>query len=156
MDAVLEPWISFAGTALEYTTGANLNGIAATRDGRYLIVVQMAAGKLFRIDTRTREVARIDAGEELLTLGDGLVLNGRRLYLVRQGAGEVVALDLGADFLTARVVKRITAKELAWPATAALVGDRMVVANSQLNKRASNTPEKPFSIVSIPLAAFAP
>lgn len=155
-DAVLEPWISFAGTALEYTAGANLNGIAATADGRYLIVVQMAAGKLFRIDTRTRDVARIDVGDELVTLGDGLVLSGRRLYLVRQGAGEVVALDLGADFLTARVVKRITPKELAWPATAALVGDRLIVASSQFNKRTSNTPVRPFSIASIPLSAFAP
>ena len=155
-DAALEPWISFAGTALEYTDGANLNGIAATPDGRYLIVVQMAAGKLFRIDTRAREVARIDAGSELLTLGDGLILDGRRLYLVRQGAGEIVALDLGADFLTAKVVKRITPAQLAWPATAALVGDRLFVANSQFNKRGSNTAVKPFSVVSIPVSAFAP
>ena len=155
-DATLEPWISFAGTALEYTAGANLNGIAATADGRYLIVVQMAAGRLFRIDTQTRAVTRIDAGGEDLTLGDGLVLDGRRLYLVRQGAGEVVALDLGGDFLAAKVVKRIRPRELAWPATAALVGDRLIVANSQLNKRASNTPARPFSLVSIPVAAFAP
>ena len=155
-NAVLEPWLSFSGTALEYTDGANLNGIAATPDGRYLIVVQMAAGKLFRIDTQTREVARIDAGDELLTLGDGLILDGRRLYLVRQGAGEVVALDLGADFLTAKVVKRITPAQLAWPATAALVGDRLFVANSQFNKRGSNTAVKPFSVVSIPVSAFVP
>ena len=145
-DAMLEPWISFAGTPLEYTSGANLNGIAATADGRYLIVVQMAAGRLFRIDTRSREVARIDVGAEDVTLGDGLVLAGQRLYLVRQGAGEVVTLDLGADFLTAKVVKRTTPRALAWPATAALVGNRLIIANSQLNKRASNTPAKPFGI----------
>jgi Cu-Zn family superoxide dismutase len=155
-DAALEPWISFAGTALEYTPGANLNGIAATADGRYVIVVQMAAGRLFRIDTRSREVARIDVGAEDVTLGDGLVLAGRRLYLVRQGAGEVVTLDLGADFLTAKVVKRTSPQALAWPATAALVGDRLLIANSQFNKRASNTAVRPFSVVSIPLAAFDP
>lgn len=153
-DMALEPWISFNGTALEYTPGNNLNGIAATADGRYLIVVQMAAGRLFRIDTRTKEVTRIDAGTEDLTLGDGLILKGQRLYLVRQGAVELVALDLSPDLLTARVVKRIKPKEIAWPATMALVGDRLIIANSQLNTRGSYTPVRPFSLASVPLSAF--
>ena len=85
--------------------------------------------------------------------GDGLVLDGRRLYVVRQWAGEVVALDLSPDFATATEVKRISPSELAWPATAAIRGDRLIVANSQLNRRDAGDPE-PFSLISIPLSAF--
>lgn len=153
-DAVLEPWLSFDGTALEYGPESNLNGIAATPDGRHLIVVQMKAGKLFHIDTTTREVTRIDVGDEAIDSGDGLVLDGRRLYLVRQREGEVVALDLSEDFSSGTVAKRIKPAELAWPATAALHDGRLIVANSQLNRRGSGDPVLPFSLVSIPLSAF--
>ncbi len=153
-DAALEPWLSFEGTALEYGEEPNLNGIVATPDGRYLIVVLMKTGRLFRIDTHTREVAAIDSGTSALDGGDGLALVGQRLFLVRQSAGEVVALDLSPDLSAASEVKRIKPAELAWPATVAVRGDRLIVANSQLNRRASGDPALPFSLASIPLSAF--
>lgn len=153
-DAVLEPWLNFAGTALDFGEAPNLNGIAATPDGRFLIVVHAKAGRLFRIATDTGEIAAIDAGSSELSSGDGLVLDGQRLFVVRQAAGEVVALNLSSDLLTAVETKRIKPAELAWPATAAISGDRLIVANSQLNRRASGDPVLPFSLVSIPLSAF--
>ena len=153
-DAALEPWLSFEGTVLEYGEDPNLNGIVATPDGRYLIVVLMKTGRLYRIDTRTREVTAINTGDSALDGGDGLALVGRRLFLVRQSAGEVVALDLSIDLSAAVEVKRIKPTELAWPATVAVRGDRLIVANSQLNRRGSGDPVLPFSLVSIPLAAF--
>ena len=153
-DAVLEPWLSFEGTVLEYGEEPNLNGIVATPDGRYLIVVLMKTGRLFRIDTHTREIAAIDAGASALDGGDGLALIAQRLFLVRQSAGEVVALDLSPDLLTAIERKRIKPDELAWPATVTVHGDQLIVANSQLNRRGSGDPVLPFSLVSIPLNAF--
>ena len=153
-DAALEPWLSFEGTALEYGEEPNLNGIVATPDGHYLIVVLMKTGRLFRIDTHTREVAAIDTGDSTLDGGDGLALIGQRLFLVRQSAGEVVALDLSPDLATAVEAKRIKPDELAWPATIAVRGDRLIVANSQLNRRGSGNPVLPFSLVSIPLSTF--
>lgn len=153
-DAALEPWLSFEGTVLKYGEEPNLNGIVATPDGRYLIVVLMKVGRLFRIDTRTREVTAIVTGDSALDGGDGLALIGQRLFLVRQSAGEVVALDLSPDLSTATEAKRIKPAELAWPATVAVRGDRLIVANSQLNRRASGDPVLPFSLVSIPLSAF--
>jgi len=154
VDGALEPWLSFEGTALEYGEEPNLNGIVATPDGRFLIVVLMKTGRLFRIDTHSREVAAIDAGSSALDGGDGLALVGQRLFLVRQSASEVVALDLSPDLATAVEAKRIKPSELAWPATVAVRGDRLIVANSQLNRRGSGAPVLPFSLVSIPLSAF--
>ena len=148
----LEPWLAFDGTALEYGEEPNLNGIAATADGGHLIVVQMNGGKLFRIDTDTREVIEIDTGGADLTGGDGLVLDGQRLYVVRQWDAEIVTLDMTADLTAAQVVKRTTHPGLAWPATAAIAGDNLVVANSQLNRRGDGNPELPFSIIAIPLS----
>lgn len=153
-DAALEPWLSFEGTALDFGEAPNLNGIAATPDGRFLIVVHAKTGRLFRIDTGAREIAAVDTGGAELSSGDGLVLDGQRLFVVRQSAGEVVALRLSPDLLTAMETKRIKPAELAWPATAAISGDRLIVANSQLNRRATGDPVLPFSLVSIPLSAF--
>ena len=152
----LEPWLQFAGTPLQYTSpGANLNGITATADGRDLIVVQMNKGLLFRIGVADRRVAPIDVGGEALTTGDGLVLDGRTLYVVRQGEQEIVTIELSQALDKGRVVSRFKHPSLAWPATAAKAGDRLLVVNTQFNKRASKDPVTPFSIVGVPIAMLA-
>ena len=61
----------------------NLNGIVATPDGRYLLTVQSNTGNLYRIDTQTKQVTLVDLGDETLTNGDGLVLTGHTLYVIR-------------------------------------------------------------------------
>lgn len=151
-----EPWVSFAGTPLVYGEGRNLNGIAATADGKSLIVVQMDKGLLFRIDVASKTVMPIPHGEEDLTTGDGLVLDGATLYLVRQGAGEVVSLELEAGLASAKVTSRFKDPALLWPATAVKVGDELLVVNSQFNKRQTKDAQLPFSVVAIPLKMLAP
>ena len=76
--AALEPWLSYAGTPIQYTPAPDdfeVNGIAASEDGRYLVVVQANAGKLFRIEIATRRVVEIDLGGASVN-GDGLELRG--------------------------------------------------------------------------------
>ena len=51
-----EEWLGLEGTPIEYGEGFNLNGIAATGDERYLITVQSKTGKLYRVDTESKEV----------------------------------------------------------------------------------------------------
>jgi sugar lactone lactonase YvrE len=151
----LEPWLDLTKTTIQYEKGPNLNGIAATADGRTLIVVQMNKGLLFRIDTGTRQVAQIDTGGEALATADGLVLDGRTLYVVRQGEQEVVTIELSQDLSKARVVNRFKDPALAWPATAAKVGKELLVVNTQFNQRQAKTAQTPFTIVGIPLSALA-
>ena len=148
-----EPWLQFAGTPLQYTTpGANLNGIAATPDGRYLVVVQMNKGLLFRIGVNDKQVTPIDIGGESVATGDGLVLDGRTLYVVRQGEQEIVTVELAEDLTKGRVVSRFKNPALAWPATAAKAGDRLLVVNTQFNKRQTKDPLTPFAILGVPLS----
>lgn len=154
--ADLEPWLQFAGSPLEYTTpGANLNGIAASADGRHLIVVQMNKGLLFRIGVEDKRITPIDIGGESVATGDGLVLDGTRLYVVRQGEQEIVTIDLAPDFSKGRVVSRFKDPALAWPATAVKAGDRLLVVNTQFNKRSTKDPVTPFAIVGVPMSLLA-
>lgn len=153
----LEPWLQFAGSALEYTTpGANLNGIAATADGRHLITVQMNKGILFRIGVADKTIAPIDIGGEAIATADGLVLDGRTLYIVRQGEQEIVTVTLSDDLAKGRVVSRFKNAALQWPATAAKAGNQLLVVNTQFNKRGSKDPSLPFSIVGVPLSMLGP
>jgi Cu-Zn family superoxide dismutase len=148
----LEPWLNFNHTVLQYDSGANLNGIAVTPDNASLIVAQMGKGLLFRIDLATKAVSAIDTGGADLTGMDGLVLDGHTLYAVRQTAVEIATVQLSSDFSTGTVVSRFKDPALAWPATAAKVGDRLIVVNTQFNTRDAHTETTPFTLASVPLA----
>jgi len=152
----LEPWLSFENTALTHDPKqANLNGIAATPDGQSLIAVQMAAGLLFRIDVKTKAVSAIDTGGADLTGADGLVLDGRRLYVVRQPAAEIVTVDLSADYSRGSVVTRFKDPGLVHPATAAKVGDQLLVVNTQFNLRGKKAETRPFTVLSVPVQSLS-
>ncbi len=109
----------------------NANGIAVTPDGRYLIVVQTDTGRLFRISTATRAVREIDLGGERVTNGDGVVLQGRTLYVVRNASQAVSEVRLSGDLTAGRVVQTVTDPSFRTPTTAALAQGRLVVVNSQ-------------------------
>jgi Cu-Zn family superoxide dismutase len=151
----VEAWLQFKGSALVYGEGPNLNGIAATPDGRSLIAVQTNKGLLFRISVADRTITPIDVGGEALTTGDGLALDGQTLYVVRQGEQEIVTIELSADFSKGRVRNRFKDAALLWPASAVKVGDRLLVVNTQFNKRSTNDPVAPFTVVGIPLSMLA-
>jgi Cu-Zn family superoxide dismutase len=146
-----EPWIDFTGTALAYGPGRNVNGIAADAAGKYLIVVQMDKGLLFRIDTATRAVTAIDIGGEALSNTDGLVLRGDTLYAMRQAESEVVTIKMVPDLSSGKVVSRFHDPALGWIATAAISGDELFVVNTQFNVREAGTEVRPFTLTVVPL-----
>lgn len=148
----LQPWISFADTPIQYDGGNNLNGITLTPDGQYLIVVQMDKGLLFRIEIASQAIRAINTTGIDLSGGDGLVMIGDVLYVVRQPAGEIVALQIQPDPLLAKVITRFRDPALAWPATAVAVENSLVVANSQFNARATKAAREPFSFAFVPLS----
>ena len=147
----LEPWLDLTGTVAEYGPGFNLNGIVATRNGRFLITVNAASGRLFRIDVRSGEVIEIDLGEARLTGGDGLVLQGRTLHAVRGAASEVATVWLSGDLTRGVVVARVSDPSFRRPTTAAIARGRLLVVNSQFDRRATGDPELPFTVSSIPI-----
>ncbi len=146
----LEEWLDLEGTPIEYGEGFNLNGIAASGDGRYLVTVQSNTGNLYRIDIESREVTQIDLGGETLTGGDGILLDGQTLYVVRGGEGVIVPVDLSEDFASGEVGEAFSDPSFARPTTIAKYGDRLLVVNSQFDRRESGeSPELPFTVSAI-------
>ena len=147
----LPVFLDFTGTALQYTAGFNVNGIAVTPDGRYLVLAKSNSGELYRVDLQTEEVSKIDLGGAAVS-GDGLVLVGQTLYAVeRQGdIGYIVEVALSGDYSSGTVVGRTTDGSFDDPTTAALVGDRLLVVNSQFGERSAGERPGPFTVSSIP------
>jgi sugar lactone lactonase YvrE len=116
--------------------GNNLNGIVASRDGDTLIAVQTNAGLLWRIDARTGRARQIDLGGASVANGDGLLLVGRRLYVVRNRLNRIAVIDLAADLGSGRVVRNIASRQFDVPTTIARVGDRLYAANARFGTTA--------------------
>ena len=148
----LPVFLDFTGTALQYSTGFNVNGIAVSPDGQYVVLAKSNTRELYRVDLDTKEVTKIDLGGGSVA-GDGLVLVGSTLYAVeRQGdVGYIVEIALSADLSTGTVVGRTTDPSFDDPTTAALDGDRLLVVNSQFGERSAGEKPTPFTVSSIPL-----
>jgi Cu-Zn family superoxide dismutase len=151
-----ERWIDFTGTALTYQQGFNVNGIAATEDGKYLIVVQTNTGKLYRIELATKQVSPIAVGSETFTFGDGILVTGNVLHIMRNQLALLVSVQLSNDYSTGTVISTFTSPLWAYPTTFAIAGDRALVVNSQFDKRsAQQAPNLPFTVASVALPAAA-
>jgi sugar lactone lactonase YvrE len=116
--------------------GNNLNGIVATPDGNTLIAVQTNAGRLWRVDADTGRATQIDLGGASVGNGDGLLLVGRRLYVVRNRLNRIAVIDLRADLGSGRVVRNIASRQFDVPTTIARVGNRLYAANARFSTTA--------------------
>lgn len=142
---VLEPWLDLTSTPIVYESGFNLNGILAAQEGKYLVVVQGNTGKLFRIQIATKTIVQIDlAGQTVM--GDGLWLRGRTIYAVARP--HIVEIHMADSLASGKVTSRTLNSSLAFPTTLAIARGRMLVVNSQFDKR-SGTPQLPFTVSSI-------
>jgi DNA-binding beta-propeller fold protein YncE len=93
------------------------NGIAADPSGKYLIVNHTTAGQLYRIDTATYRALPIDVtGGDVLN-ADGLLLDGKTLYVVQNANNQVAVVELSPDFSSGAIVRYITEPFASNPAT---------------------------------------
>lgn len=84
----------------------NANGITATADGKFLILVHTGLGALHRIDTSTFQVSRIaiQGGDGTAAgRGDGILLDGNTLYVVQNRINRIAVMTLSSDYLSATV-----------------------------------------------------
>ena len=128
--------------------GFNLNGIDATAGDRWLVAVQSNTGTLYRIDPATGGTTAIDLGGASLVNGDGLLLEGHRLYVVQNFFNKVSVVDLDpGDFTSGTVVRELTSANLDIPTTIASLGNRLYLVNSRFST--PPTPTTPYAMVAV-------
>ncbi|MFI7171720.1 SMP-30/gluconolactonase/LRE family protein [Rhodococcoides fascians] len=148
-DAPMETFVNFDGSPFVYGEGFNANGIVENDDESALIVVQSSTGNLYRIDKTSKEVTQVDLGGATLTNGDGMEMDDDTLYVVRNRDGLISKVDLNDDGRRGSVTGEITDPSFAYPTTVAAVDDRLLVVNSQFDKRGGE-PVEPFTVSSVP------
>ncbi|MBY4228955.1 superoxide dismutase [Rhodococcus fascians] len=148
-DAPLEPFVSLDGTPFVYGDGFNANGIVENDNETALIVVQSSTGNLYRIDKTSKEVTQVDLGGATLMNGDGMEMDDDTVYVVRNRDGLISKVDLDDDGRRGSVTGEITDPSFAYPTTVAAVDDRLLVVNSQFDKRGGE-PVEPFTVSSVP------
>jgi hypothetical protein len=84
------------------------NGIDATPDGKHLIVVHSSEGRAYRIDTATSSVVAIAVGPGDLCSADGVLLDGRTLYVVQNFLNRIAVVELATDHLSGTITRHIT------------------------------------------------
>jgi sugar lactone lactonase YvrE len=129
----------------QLVAGFNLNGIEATH--RALISVQSATGKLFRIDPRTGVTSEIDLGGLALTNGDGLLLKGRTLYVVRNQDNQIAVLRLSWRLESGQLTRTITDPAFDVPTTADDFGRFLYVVNARFTT--PPTPDTEYNVVRV-------
>jgi sugar lactone lactonase YvrE len=115
---------------IQYTTGNNANGIEATPDGRTLIIVQSNLGKLFRVDPSTGETREITLDQPVVN-GDGILLEGRTLYVVQNRDNKVAVVRLDHRLRAGTVVMHITDPDFDVPTTIDDLGSRLYAVNAR-------------------------
>jgi sugar lactone lactonase YvrE len=112
----------------------NTNGIAATPDGRTLVIVQSSTGKLFAVTpgTTTADTDEIVlAGGESVPMGDGILLDGPTLYVVQNRANLIAKIQVAPDLGSGVVETRIGNPGLDVPTTIAEHGSNLYAVNAR-------------------------
>jgi Cu-Zn family superoxide dismutase len=147
----LDTFVSFEDTPFAYVDGFNANGIVVAPGGWALVIVQSATGELYRVGLGDRSVTRVASSAEPLTAGDGLALEGRTLYVVRNSVGEVARLTIApSGRAVAPAAPPVTSEAFHFPTTAAVHDGSLFVVNSQFDRQ-GGTPDLPFEVVRVPL-----
>ena len=146
----IEPWLDLSGTPFVYQNGFNANGIVNYADGHILVIVQSNTGKLFRVNTATKDVTQVNLGGKTVVNGDGLVAHGSHLYVVQNADNQITEVKLRNGKRSGRLANVRKSDLFAFPTTAARDGSRLLVVNSQFDKRGPGlTPVLPFTVARV-------
>ena len=130
----------------QLVSGFNLNGIDATPDGKTLVVVQSATGKLFRVSA-TGTTSAIDLGGAAVPNGDGLLLHGRTLYVVQNRLNRIAVVALDKAFASGRIARTITDSDFDVPTTIDRHGAFLYAVNARFG--ATPGPSTTYSVVKV-------
>jgi sugar lactone lactonase YvrE len=129
--------------------GFNVNGIDATPNGKTLVIVQSSTGLLFTVNAMggTRAIAL--AGSESVPNGDGILLDGKTLYVVQNRLNVIAKIALSPNLRSGQVLRRISSPDFDVPTTVAEFGSRLYAVNARFGTTPTPTPTTEYSVVQV-------
>jgi sugar lactone lactonase YvrE len=124
---------------LVYEAGFNANGIDATQNGKTLVVVQSNTGRLFTVDPRSGASKIIDLDNETVTNGDGILLDGKKLWVLQNRDNLLTLVRLKSELGSGKIVERLTHETFDVPTTLAKAGNRLAIVNARFGTPSPET-----------------
>ena len=125
--------------------GFNVNGIDATPRGDTLVIVQSNLGRLYTVDAGTGRADLIELTGGDVTLGDGILLDGKTLYVVQNRLNRIAVVRLSRDLSAGTITGHLTDPDLDVPTTIAEFGTALFAVNARFGVPNPNI--QPFSVV---------
>jgi len=132
--------LTLQGPAAAMSGEFDLNGIAATRHGRTLIVAHTTNGELYTVDTKTGE-STVIAGVSVPGV-DGIVVRGAHLWAVQGLSNQITEVRLTRNLMAGSVVEVITDEAFRTPSTAIHFDSRLAVVNAHFDTGIPPTAEQ--------------
>ncbi|MDP4504167.1 SMP-30/gluconolactonase/LRE family protein [Nonomuraea turcica] len=136
------------GGDVVFEEGFNANGIARTPDGKALLIAQTNTGRLYRVDPATGVGTTVDLAGEDLRFADGMLLEGRTLYVVQNFLNTVAVVRLNKTGTKGQILEGRTDPRFDIPTTIARFGDHFYLPNARFGIPSPQTAE--FTVVAIP------
>lgn len=119
-------------------TGLSANGITTSPDGAALLVVNSSNGTLYRV-TPDGVATAVDLRGYALTNGDGLLREGRTLYVVQNRLNQVAVLRLSKDGLRGKLRDTLTSPKFDVPTTIARSRGDLYLPNARFGTEPTPT-----------------
>lgn len=113
--------------------GAFSNGIDATPSGKNLILANTDRGELYTVNPNTGESFVIDLGGARVPFADGILLEGKTLYVVQNMINQISVISLKSDLRSGSIVKTIQDPKFGVPTTIAKFGSHLYAVNAHFD-----------------------
>ena len=141
--------IPLSGDYVFVPNAFNANGIAATPNGKTLIIVNSADGALYNVDPTTGVATRIDLGGASVPNGDGILLQGKTLYVVQNRLNQIAVVELNSDLTAGTITETLTDPDFRVPTTIARFGNALYAVNARFGT--PPTPDTEYEVVRVPI-----
>ena len=139
------------GGDFQSVLGFNTNGIDAPPNEEFLIIVNSSTGLLYKVDPESGDASEIDLGGDIVTNGDGILLDGQTLYVVRNRNNVIAVVNLEPGAAEGEVVREITDSDFDVPTTIAEFGNDLYAVNARFGTEDPEDAE--YTVVRVPKEA---
>jgi hypothetical protein len=110
----------------------NANGLVGDFDGKQLVIVNISLGILYLVDTESGVATpvNVQGEEQLFQNGDGLYMDGRTLYIMRNFPQKIAVVQLSDDLTQGTFIKNIVSNDFSVPTTITGFGNCIYAINT--------------------------
>jgi hypothetical protein len=116
--------------------GKNANGLVGDFYGKELLIINIRTGVLYLVDTESGAASpvNIQGDEQLFQNGDGLYMDGRTLYIMRNFAQKIAVVEISDDLTQGTFIKNLVSDDFNIPTTITGFGNCIYAINTHFRE----------------------